>query len=427
MKAALRMVARRSFSAPSVLLTEQVTAGALTSATEPGNQWGGHQNRMVRTAAGVFCVYEISDGAGGKTWRLAWRWNGTWTTVATGANGVLSHGVPKLLADQATGRIYVVAWTSQRPRVFHGIPNVSNGTWTPTEDNTATLATYALGSEYLGAGITKAGDIVCQQGYGADGATETMDIWRRTSGGTWSRHNVASPVAGRYHYAHVLPDLTGNGCWIVATRSDNWAALGYVQPSSTTFPYVYDEVRAFRTADITAGTPSWSSVILRSQPQVTLSSAGEDPQALATSSGSIVDRDGRLHTLIQYTSNQNTVAKKVRHVVTSPALSILDQSDVTGLDIGYCRFLQNSAGSLFLLGQPYNTSTSTLWPIPNRALSTLGTAWTGINLGATVGDSGIHEAARHCGSQAGDRTDIGFNVQGNEALYRYALLQLPTG
>ena len=66
---------------------EVVTNAAVTG--DGGNNWGGHQSRIVHTQDGVFTAYTVETGnALNRNWKLAQRNNdGTWVVVAEGISG----------------------------------------------------------------------------------------------------------------------------------------------------------------------------------------------------------------------------------------------------------------------------------------------------------------------------------------------------
>jgi hypothetical protein len=456
-------------TSPSVLIAEQVTNTARVSSNNGDNSWGGNQNRVVTisngsTADGTYAIYQVSDGQssadglGGRTWQVRKRTaTNTWTTIATGPTAGIEWGCASLCGDQATGRLWIANWknaanysnyTSGRPRIWSGIPNGT--TFAPIDDQTAPLALYGINSIYSGTCILPDGSVMYDEAYGAGGATKAIEEWRRTAAGTWTHWVKSVATAGSdgkggvWEYSYVLPDRQGgNGVWRVGTRGNEFDELAYTHPTfngnsveSEPIGYLYDDVNAWHTTDASVATPTYTEHPVFSQHQQNTGTAQATyPECLSSSGGSFVDKEGRLHVLTQYTPNRATtgttanpnpaVGTKVKHTVLSSTGALLSQADVSGLTIAFARFLENAAGSLFILGANESSSTATLYAVPNRASAATGTTWS-LNLGAPVEYSGIHEAAVKSGNRISDIAEIGFISTGYNT-YRYCKIQLPTG
>lgn len=72
---------------PRVSACDVIATNAATG--DGANPWGGHQNRIARTVAGVFVAYTVAGSDNlHRRWRLAWRaGEGRWETLAEGASG----------------------------------------------------------------------------------------------------------------------------------------------------------------------------------------------------------------------------------------------------------------------------------------------------------------------------------------------------
>jgi hypothetical protein len=466
-------VAAASVTTPSVLNSEQVTNIARVNANNGDNSWGGNQNRVIEisngsTADGVYCIYQISDGQasadglGGRTWQLKKR-TGTnsWTVIATGPVGGVEWACPSIACDQTTGRIWICTWvntvnysnyTNGRIRVWTGIPNGT--TFIPVDDPTSSpTAMYGVNSVYMSSALLPNGAVFMGEGFGAGAAIDANEYWTRNAAGAWTHSIKDVSTAGpdgkgtRWGYPHFLPDRQGgNGVWEVGNRDGTYADYGYSTPifvdaqgthdvSQAPVPYVYTQVNAWHSPDGSAATPTWTEHnVLWLPQQNTGTPQATQPYCGSTSAGSWVDKEGRLHVLTQYTPNRTTtgttanpnpaVADKVKHTVLSTTGALLSQADVPGLSPGYCVFLENSAGELFILGSLGGTSTATLFSLPDRASALTGPSWT-LNLGAPVEYSGIHEAGLRAGNRVSDTPSIGFVSTGYNT-YQWARIQLPT-
>ena len=95
-----------------------------------GNNWGGHQTRIVRTKDGVFTAYTTgkSDPPGApwraydgspRFWKLAARKDKGWEVIAEGKSG----REPVNLMAAPDGRLHIIAWPDGTPHVWSGMPS----------------------------------------------------------------------------------------------------------------------------------------------------------------------------------------------------------------------------------------------------------------------------------------------------------------
>ena len=106
------------------LVTDQAVTG------DGGNQWGGHQTRIVRTADGVFTAYTVEGGGHlAREWHLAWRQaDGTWLVIDKGGAG----REPVNLLASPDGTLHVIGFPNGIATIFS--VKLKDGQWGMTQE-----------------------------------------------------------------------------------------------------------------------------------------------------------------------------------------------------------------------------------------------------------------------------------------------------
>ena len=130
---------------------EVITKNAVPGG-DGGNQWGGHQCRIVRTADGVFTIYT----SGGKDhfqrrWHLMQRMADGWRELSSDKSG----REPVNLMAGPDGTLHIVGWPEYQGTIWSGKPQ--NGNISFITDKI--LAVYSGSHPYNAAGIDSAGNI----------------------------------------------------------------------------------------------------------------------------------------------------------------------------------------------------------------------------------------------------------------------------
>ena len=144
------------------VVTDQAVVG------DGGNNWGGHQPRIVRTKDGVFTAYTTGksdppgaawrpyDGAP-RFWKIAARTDQGWAVIAEGQSG---HRCPERGYAPADGRLHVIAWPDGSPHLWTGMP--TNGPMAMLESRIP--GPWVVNHwPYNAAGISSRGDIALVQ------------------------------------------------------------------------------------------------------------------------------------------------------------------------------------------------------------------------------------------------------------------------
>jgi hypothetical protein len=402
----------------NVLASENVTASA--DAGDGGNQWGGFQNRIVETSQGVFTVYTTpGQDIYRRTWNLAYRTSSGWQVIASGPSG---HEPVSLLAS-ASGRLWIVAWLDGVPTTWDGMPNsnantgavdvslnrssVPGGWYTP------------LNTSYGAASIAPDGAVYVLQALGGMSGVSNEWRWARRdpATGTWAYHSTPTGD-GRYAYAYLLPDTSGNGLTIIATGANKWSFLGYAQPSGA-FGYVFNKVIAARTDDAAAEPPRFSFTTVASEEPT---SSYPEPFVTATQSGGMLDWSGRVHVLYLRKGAATLGATEIRHAVIAGGIKVADQV-IPGQGNGYVRVTANAAGQLFIIGSSGGSSVK-IWPVPDPSQASVGNPCA-LDIGAQVLYGGLMPAEPRGGTPSSDLVDLGFPSGSHGEVWRYARIGLP--
>lgn len=312
---------------------EVVTNTAVTG--DGGNNWGGHQSRIVHTQDGVFTAYTVETGnALNRNWKLAQRNNdGTWVVVAEGISG----REPVNLLASPDGTLHVIGWpggvaTMWSGKPDHGtlmmeperIPNVSAGDW-----------------PYSSAGTDANGDLCALS---SEGGWEPIGWfkWACYIPGKNQWITQSNKFDARFAYTYVFPKPDGQ-LSLVSTRDVEWAVLGYKQPENT-FGYVFNAFGYWRTNDIV------------STPIEVLSFAEEAPTEkypnvfLNAQLDAYLDTTDRMHILYTLMGSSSGGESTVRHRIVAPDGTTLFDEELPQEAGSYVRIFQNKKEDFYLLG-----------------------------------------------------------------------------
>ena len=187
-----------------------------------GNNWGGHQARIVHTQDGVFTAYTV-DGSGplSRNWKLVQRQiNGSWNVVAEGIAG----REPVNLLASPDGTLHVIGWPSGVGTIWSGKPD--NGTLTMTTEKIPNVASGDW--PYSSAGTDENGDLCILSSVGGEAPVGWFK-WACYIPSKSEWISQASKLDYRFAYTYVLPK-PGGQLSLVSTRDVLWSALGYKQP-----------------------------------------------------------------------------------------------------------------------------------------------------------------------------------------------------
>ncbi len=312
---------------------EVVTNDAVTG--NGGNNWGGHQTRIVHTQDGIFTAYTV-EGSGefDRTWQLSKRQvDGTWVVIAQGDAGMN----PVNLLASPDGTLHIVGWPNGFCTIYSGKP----------ENDSLVMASKLIPNLYEGnypyssAGIDASGNLCVLSSIGG-----------QTPGGqySWAFYMLSnsqwitriSQLDYKYCYTYVFPGPDGQ-LSLVSTRDVRWSALGYSQPGS--FDYVFNAIRYWRTNNI------YSETIQE------LSFAEEIPTDrypnpwLNAQTDAYLDTKDRMHIL--YTRRGATTGGKdqYRHRIVSASGTILFDEELPKEAGSLNRIFQDSQERFYLLGQ----------------------------------------------------------------------------
>ena len=365
---------------PSYILTPetQVTGGI------GGNNWGGHQNRIVRTADGVFTTY-ITAGSSDfdRKWQLARRQeDGSWLVIAHGDAGK----DPVHLLASPDGTLHIIGWPGAVGTMWSGkpkgnqlnmtretIPGVAHDNW-----------------PYSAASIDAAGDLCVLS---TQGGKPGLFQWACYLPGQvrWISQRATTDYGFRYSY--IFPDPQG-GLSIIATRDVLVTLLGYkLQPN--TFQYQSNAIGYWRTDDI-VNKPVERLFFMEEKPTDQFPS----PILNACQNGAYIDTAGNIHIIYAIQGESTQGAYVTHHAILSPNGEVL--SDVLlPYDLGiYSRIFQDTKGQFYILG-----SSGDLYPAGKDGL-TLGTPYR-IDLTAyPVEYSGIYISAPRSGTPISNVVDV---------------------
>lgn len=299
-----------------------------------GNNWGGHQSRIVHTQDGVFTAYTVDGGNPlSRNWKLVQRQlNGTWLVIAEGIAG----REPVNLLASPDGTLHVIGWPGGAATMWSGKSN--NGTLTMTAEKIPDLASGNW--PYSSAGTDASGDLCVLSSLGGDTAIGWFK-WACYIPSESKWISQASKLDYRFAYTYVFPRLDRQLA-LVSTRDVLWSALGYKQPANA-FDYVFNAFGYWSTNDIT------------STPIQLLSSAQEEPTEqypavlLSAQLDAYLDTTDRMHILYTLLGPSTTGNRTVRHRIISPDGTVVVDQEIPEEAGGLVRIFQDKKERFYLL------------------------------------------------------------------------------
>lgn len=373
---------------------EVITTNAATG--DGGNDWGGHQTRIVHTQDGVFTAYTEGNTHFDRKWNLVQRQSdGTWKIIAKGIAG----REPVNLLASPDGTLHIIGWPSGVGTMWSGkpvngmitlksesIPNMPSGNW-----------------PYSAAGTDTNGDLCILSSIGGETPIGRFQ-WACfvPSQNKWITQT--NKLDYRYAYTYVFPNSNG-GLSLVATRDVRWIALGYQQPPGE-FGYVFNAFRYWRTSDIVK------------QPIEPLSFAEEAPTDqypdvyLDAQMDAYLDTAGRMHILYWQQGATTQGDRQVRHRIVSPSGDIIYDGQLPRTIGDFNRIFQDKKEDYFLL-----SSSGYLYPMDKDGIK-LGQPIP-LNLGGyQVEYSGFGLSVPRTGTPLSDVMDVVFpSSNGSAWLY----------
>ena len=312
---------------------EVVTNAAVTG--DGGNNWGGHQSRIVHTQDGIFTAYTVDTGNPlNRNWKLAQRNNdGTWVVIAEGVSG----REPVNLLASPDGTLHVIGWPNGQATMWSGKPE--NGTLLLEPETIPNVATGDW--PYSSAGTDANGDLCA---ISSEGGWEPIGWFKWAcyipEKGKWITQS--NKFDARFAYTYVFPKSDGQ-LSLVSTRDVEWGVLGYKQPENT-FDYVFNAFGYWRTNDIA------------STPIEILSFAEEVPTEkypnvfLNAQLDAYLDTNDRMHILYTQMGSSTAGEWTVRHRIVSSDGITLNDEELPQEAGSYVRIFQNKREDFYLLG-----------------------------------------------------------------------------
>jgi hypothetical protein len=392
-----------TYTAPVVLHPDLVPVTTQAAVGDGGNQWGGHQTRIVRTQDGVFTAYtEQGSGHFGRVWHLAWRQaDGTWRSVAEGVAGK----DPVNLLASPDGTLHIVGWPNQLGTIWSGKPK--NGQIKMTLE---TIPGVAYSNwPYGSAGIDLKGNLCVLSSVGGEKPGGEFK-WACYLAEQQQWISKTTHLDYRYCYTYLFPG-PGGQLTLISNRDVLWSALGYTQPADV-FEYVFNAVGMWHTDDIAASALT-RTLFLEEPPTETDRYVFLDAQEDA-----YLDTAGNVHILYRKLGGSTLNQDENHHLVTSPQGEVLADVLLPAELGGFVRIFQDAGGQFYLLG-----SSGVLYPAGHDGLS-LGQA-INIDLGSYVVEySGFGISVPRTGTPLSNVLDVVF-PSGGGTQWIYFQLQLP--
>lgn len=334
------------------LVSDQAVVG------DGGNNWGGHQTRIVRTPTGLFTAYTtgVSDptwpqfrpyDGSPRSWRLAQRTAGGWKVLAEGKSG----REPVNLMAGPDGTLHIIAWPDAKPHLWSGRPHDG-----AIDMNEVTIPGNWETSHwpYNSAGISNAGDIALVQ---SAGEVPGRLYWGYLSATSHQWTTRVTETKERHCYTYVLPESEGRLAF-TSTRDVPTQAMGYAHSATThLLGFVFNRSGLWQTDDV-ARQPMTEIQVAEAVP------TKEFPEVAAN--GACVDtyRDtkGRIHVLYFFIGPETQGKQHLRHaIVEHGAVRTVELPETTETWFAlpdakepkrpqFCRIFQDAAGRFYLLG-----------------------------------------------------------------------------
>ena len=344
-----------------VTSVEMVADNAALTENGAGNNWGGHQRRIVRTDEGVFTAYIVNTLDGdNKEWRLARLDGSQWEVIATGTAG----REPVNLLAGPDGTLHIAGFPDNTATLWSGKPD-AQGHVTMTSQTIPGMPNTT--HPYAGAGIDASGNLTVVASGGNDPGylyTASYDV----QADQWTSHT--SQTDFRNCYSHVLPD--GTELSVVATRDVTWQTLYDagellgIPPGNQGHDYCFNEWTNYE-AEIGQDLQAGASV------EVTQNSPNDFVHSFVLDA--YKDSQDRTHVIYwKQLGNPPMNGKTPYHALIDPNGSLVGEYALPNDSDGCYQYevFEDGQGRLWLLDNREN-----LWPV-NSDGHTLGTA---VNLG----------------------------------------------
>lgn len=344
-------------------ITDQTAVG------DGGNNWGGHQPRIVRTADGVFAVHITRNPGQGVlacTWHLMHRCNAEWQQIGEGP----SDRDPVSLVADRDGRLMVLSYANRHPCMWQS--QKRNGRHVMVEEKIPWVDSKN-DFPYLGAGISRDGCL-----YLITTTTRFKPgkfIWARRSPGhgewTWDVQTTVTDY--RYCYAYLLPCQAGR-LVVAATRDVPFGSLGLEKPKADDFDFLFNGVGVWHTED-SLSAPMRQTFFMAEE------WTERWPYPDCRVQDGVIDKQGRLHLIVNRKGPTSDFSDATYHLIVDKG-RILKETRLPSEAGYYCRLVQDSVGRWYIL-----THWGDIWPATDRDGMVLGEI---VKLG--WGDYDVHYA-----------------------------------
>lgn len=382
--------------------TVEVVATDAATKGDGGNNWGGHQSRIVHTLDGVFTAYTVEkNGPFHREWRLVQRkGEGVWEQLASGDAGK----DPVNLLAGPDGTLYLISWPNATGTLWQGRPEKGSLILTSSKIPGVSQSEWP----YASAGINAAGDLCILSSVGGE-----------TPGGKfmWSCYypersewiSNTTDLDYRYCYTYVFPGENGE-LSLVSTRDVLWSALGYTQPQDA-FDYAFNAYGVWQTAD-TASDPLKRTYVI------------EEPQTeqlpfvqLNAQQDAYIDTRGRMHVIYRVESSSSVASRHAmsRHAVLDGQGNLISDQPLPGdLAWEYSRIFQDGQERFYLL-----TSRGFLYPMDSEGIELGEPFELELGLGRDVVEySGFSLSVPRTGTPRSDLMDVVFpSANGSAWMY----------
>ncbi|MBM3125216.1 MAG: hypothetical protein FJZ87_09095 [Chloroflexi bacterium] len=312
----------------------EVVSDETSSGGDGGNNWGGHQTRIVHTRDGIFTAYTVETGdINRREWRLTMRQaDGTWNVIGRGEAG---RDPVNLLAG-SDGTLYIVGWPQASATLWSGRPQVGIIQMTASAIPDQAHRTKPYGA----AGIDARGNLCVVSSEGGQGPGGRFYIsCYQPSRGKWVTR--IDELDYRYCYTYVFPGARRE-LSLVSTRDVIWSALGYSQPSGP-FGYVFNAFGLWHTRDV-------SRSALERLAQLEEKPSEEFRNVNLFARDAYIDTRGNMH-VIYTVQGQSTLGETIaRKATLAPDGSMIADLPLPSEAGFYARIFQDWRGRFFLLG-----------------------------------------------------------------------------
>jgi len=310
---------------------EIITTNALAGG-DGGNQWGGHQCRIVRIPEGIFTIYTSGDeNHFERQWHLMQRKATGWHEIAVDKSG----REPVNLMAGPDGMLHIIGWPGYQGTMWSGIPK--NGEIKLT--NEKIIAVYNGSHPYNSAGIDSAGNI-CVISSVDDNEVGGRFQWAYYDAAQKQWQGRVSFIDYRHCYTYVFPH-PDRAISLVSTRDVRWQTMGYQQPPNT-FAYVFNAFRYWIIEDINQ--PLLEMVFLEETP------TPEFPFVSCRAMNDVyMDHEEKMHILYTRQGQSTNGLYKRYHGIYKKDGSFLYAAELQIKDGKYCRIFQDNNHRFFIL------------------------------------------------------------------------------